>query len=306
MKKIGILGVSEGNGHPYSFSAIINGYDDENFKKAKWDVIYNYIRKRDISEIGFANTKVTHVWTQSIEISEILAKACKIENIVESYQDMICEVDAIIIARDDYENHYEMAKPFLEAGLKVFVDKPLTLDIQELLWFKPYIEKGQLMSMSGMRYAIELDGVRADLDQYGQLKFIQSNVINGWEKYGIHLLDAILGIVKERPMSIEYVSGSYMINFESGLVWTINVLGDVTKTFNINIWGEKQRETFEINDNFSMFRRTLWRFEQLVLNGRMMYDAKDSIFTLCLLIAGRTSKKEQRKVFLNEFSDILK
>lgn len=33
MKKIGILGVSEGNGHPYSFSAIINGYDDENFKK---------------------------------------------------------------------------------------------------------------------------------------------------------------------------------------------------------------------------------------------------------------------------------
>ena len=32
--RLGVLGFSPGNGHPYSFSAIVNGYDDEAF--ARW------------------------------------------------------------------------------------------------------------------------------------------------------------------------------------------------------------------------------------------------------------------------------
>ena len=35
----------------------------------------------------------------------------------------------------------QMAQPFLEAGLPVFIDKPLSLDISELRAFKPYLEK---------------------------------------------------------------------------------------------------------------------------------------------------------------------
>ena len=27
--RVGMIGMSEGNGHPFSFSAIINGYDDD-------------------------------------------------------------------------------------------------------------------------------------------------------------------------------------------------------------------------------------------------------------------------------------
>ena len=37
MIKIGIIGTSEGNGHPYSFSAIINGYDDKNMSMSGWN-----------------------------------------------------------------------------------------------------------------------------------------------------------------------------------------------------------------------------------------------------------------------------
>ena len=36
------------------------------------------------------------------------------------------EVDAVIIARDDHESHFEMSLPFLEAGLPVFVDTTLS------------------------------------------------------------------------------------------------------------------------------------------------------------------------------------
>ena len=43
MINIGIIGLNEGNGHPISFSCIINGYDDAELKKVGWDVIYKYI-----------------------------------------------------------------------------------------------------------------------------------------------------------------------------------------------------------------------------------------------------------------------
>ena len=46
-----MVGVSSGNGHPFSFSAIINGYDPEGLANAGWDVIYDYVRRRDLSEV---------------------------------------------------------------------------------------------------------------------------------------------------------------------------------------------------------------------------------------------------------------
>ena len=51
------------------------------------------------------------------------------------------------------------------------------------------------MSCSGMRYARELDEPRADLAAYGRLKLIRGAIVLSWEKYGVHLLEAILAMV---------------------------------------------------------------------------------------------------------------
>lgn len=308
VKKIGIIGISEGNGHPYSFSAIINGFNEQHLKESGWDVIYNYMRKRDVSEIGFEDSKITHVWTQDLEISRSLAASCKIEHSVEHPEDMIGQVDAVIIARDDYQNHLKMAKPFLETGLIVFIDKPLTIEEEELNYYKPFLVSGQLMSFSGMRYAIELDNVRSNIGDFGKLKSIQSTVINEWNKYGIHLIDAVLGVIPFKPKSIQYIqgsAGSFVINFENGLTWAVTTLEDVPKTFNISIWGTNKRESIEINDNFSMFRRILWRFVRLVETNEMHYKPEDTLLSLCLLIAGNRSREESRIVYLDEFKEIL-
>ncbi|MEK4244741.1 Gfo/Idh/MocA family oxidoreductase [Psychrobacillus sp. FSL K6-2684] len=306
--RIGLLGFSEGNGHPYSFSAIINGFDDEGFKNSGWDVIYNYVKKRDISEFGINNAKVTHIWTQNEELSKNIAISCKIENVVSDYEDMIGKIDGVIIARDDYESHYNLAMPFLESGIKVFIDKPLTLEVEELRFFKKYLLNGQLMSVAGLRFAKELDDVKVKINEFGNLKVIQSSVIVNWEKYGIHIIDGVLGLLNEQPISIEFVNSAanlYVVTFKNGLVWTINILEDAPKTFSIEVWGEKKRCSVEIEDNFSMFRRMLYRFVKLVEEGDVLYDPNNTIRSIALLIAGKTSKQEKRIVELTEiYSEI--
>lgn len=297
--KLGLIGLSEGNGHPYSWGAIINGFQDEAMKQSNWDVIYQYLRIRDVSEFGFADVSITHIWTQEYSISKNLSKAINNPMIVDHYLDMIGEVDAVIIARDDYEQHMTMAKPFLEAGIKVLIDKPLTLCLDELLAFKPYLYQAQLMSVAGLRFAKELDEIRGQISQLGELKYIQTAIVMDWEKYGIHIIDAVLGMINEVPQSIEYAqstAGLYVITFRSGLVWTVNMLGQAAKTFSIEVWGDKQRKQVEITDNFSMFRRLLYRFVKLVQDEEKLIPPEQMIMSIALLIGGKQSKDENRKV----------
>ncbi len=301
--RVGIMGMSEGNGHPYSFSAIINGYDDVGLAASGWPGIYDYVRRRDASEFGVQGLRVTHAWTQDEETTRGLCRAARINQAVERPEDMLGAVDAVIIARDDYEVHLELAKPFLEAGVPVFIDKPLSVDLGELRFFKPYLEAGKLMSCSGMRYARELDETRATISGFGRLKLLRGAVVLSWEKYGIHLIDALFNVVSCRPVSVASLDASHSskaVAMDDGSLLQIDALGQAPKTFRFDIWGEDRLFTCEVNDNFSMFRRALWHFAEMIRTGRPEVPVDDTLNAMRLLIAGRMAEREERKVLLDE------
>lgn len=305
MKSIGIVGISEGNGHPFSYSSIINGYSTEGLARSDWPGIYAYVRRRHLSEFGFNGWKITHAWTQEPELTRQLCAACRISNGVEHYRDFLGHVDAVIIARDDYRTHLEMARPFLEAGVPIFIDKPLSVDPSELKYFKPYLEKGQLMSCSGMRYSRELDEPRAEWTTYGQIKLIRGAIVLSWENYGIHLLDAIFGMTPARPLSVRMLASNHAsaaIRVDDGSLVQIDALGDCTSTFRLEVLGSKRTGTFEIVDNFSMFRRMLWQFLDSIQSGQPAISAERTLEMMRVLIAGKISQEENREVSLHEIA----
>lgn len=303
MIRIGMIGVSEGNGHPFSLSAIINGYSDLELAASGWKVIYDYVRRRDPSEFGFDDVQVTHAWTQDPEITRKLCDACRIANAVTSPAIMIDSVDAVIVARDDFENHLTMALPFLKVGLHVFVDKPLSLDVGQLRAFRPFLESGRLMSCSGMRYARELDEARASLAEYGEIRLVRGAILNSWERYGIHLIDAIMNVICSKPVSVislDAPHASLAVQMDDGLLVQLDALGEAGRCFRIDIFGTKKITSHEITDNFTMFRRTLWHFIQSIKTGVPAIEPDHTLTVMRLLIAGRLARSERRKVLLNE------
>ena len=46
-------------------------------------------------------------------MSKQIAEASNINNIVHNPEDLIGKVDAILLARDDAENHFKMSKVFI-------------------------------------------------------------------------------------------------------------------------------------------------------------------------------------------------
>ena len=303
--KLGVIGINEGNGHPFSFSAIINGYDPEGMKNSGWDVIYNYLITRHASEFGFDNVEVTHAWTQDAEQTRKLARASRIPNTVVAVEAMLEHVDGVIIARDDHETHYSLARPFLESGKFVFIDKPLSLDAKELRYFEPYLRGGRLMSCAGGRYARELDEIRAKVNAFGDMKLIRGAVVNGLEKYGVHMLDGIFGVTGFHVKSVfcfQAKHASMRIRNTDDSVIYIDALGTSSKTLQFDFWSDTDRFHAEANDNFSMFRRLLADFVKMIRTGKPTIEPELVLNTMKVLIAANLSRNENREVEIDEIA----
>lgn len=290
MIRLGIVGLSEGNGHPFSFSAIVNGYDAEGFRAAGWPVILDYLQRRTPEEFGFPGVQVTHAWTQDPATTERLCRACRIGHGVADPAEMLGQVDALVIGRDDWETHAALAMPFLERGTPVFCDKPLTLAPAELERLSPYLRQGRLMSTSGLRYARELDEVRADPRRLGDLRLVSATVLNNMERYGIHMLDAVAGLglgPVTRVTRLDAPHEAFLLRIGAALPFLLNCLGNVAKTFHVSLFGDQGHAHVDLHDNFSAFRRTLAQFIEMVRTGRPPIPPDETIRTMRLIAGAR-------------------
>ena len=59
--KLGIIGISDGNGHPYSWASIFNGYNSELMEECGFPVIPRYLEKQNFPEDTIQNASVTHI-----------------------------------------------------------------------------------------------------------------------------------------------------------------------------------------------------------------------------------------------------
>ncbi|MDW5377019.1 Gfo/Idh/MocA family oxidoreductase [Halomonas sp. HP20-15] len=300
---VGILGHSPGNGHPFSYSSIINGYSDAGLREAGWPVIYDYVRRRHASDFGVEGLRVTCAWTQDAAVTQALCRAANIATAVASPSEMLGQVDAVIIARDDAASHRRLAEPFLEAGIPVFIDKPLTLDTVELDYFRPFLETGKLMSCSSMRYAWELDVIKAGIADYGQLHVLRGTIVNDWARYGVHMLDAIFPLVQARPVAIRALASrhqSLAITMDDGTLVTVDALGDAPPIFRVDVLGSRCHSQHDITDNFSMFRRLLSEFAAMVEFGRPSESAETTVWVLKTLIAGNRALQTNQEVSIDD------
>ena len=291
--KLGIIGLKDfDNGHPYSFAAIINGYDKKYFKKSKFKVILNYLKLKKKKDFGFKNVKVTHAWTQNKKITKNLCKSCKIDNCLSHYQEMIGHVDAVIIARDDL--HFKISKIFLKKKIPVFIDKPLTLKKKELIYYEKYLKKDLLMSTSGLRFSKEILEAKKKIKKIGKIRLINAAVINGLSKYGVHMLDMIDELDFLRVKKISRKSNNIdTINYfcEKDISINLFCLGKVSKIFNLHFVGSNGSFSINILDNFSAFKNTLEKFIKMIKNKKPELEPKKTINVLKVLISSLNKKK---------------
>ncbi|MDA9021344.1 Gfo/Idh/MocA family oxidoreductase [Gammaproteobacteria bacterium] len=263
MIRLGMIGMSEGNGHPYSWSAIINGYDPQLMSQCPFLAIPKYLSAHSKESFN-VNAKVTSIWTQSKSTSKLIAESTFIENVEDNFQDMIPRVDGILLARDDYESHLKYAEPFLKAGLPIFIDKPMATDpkaASEILSLELF--EGQIFSASSLAYDPRVEELCNKLDDYGELKFFHGIATGPWNRYAVHLIDPLIQI---HSQPFEKVFFSYANNISTliiksdNLVANITCLSDAASSIKFTLHGVNNYIEVDFKDPFHAFKKSLELF----------------------------------------------
>ena len=299
--KIGILGMSPGNAHPYSWSAIINGaFDGEEISKVGYPAVSDYLQANQ-STLGLPGAEVVYVWTQRREISESIARATHIPHIADRPEEMIGQVDAVILGRDDPENHVMMAKPFIDAGIPLFIDKPLCCTKRDLDYFAGEAGRGKfIMSCSSMRYAGECLSAKAELKSLGPLVLVTAVGKKDWIKYGVHMIEAVFSILDDpRPLRVTDAGKEnesiVTIEFENGLLATIHLFMNIAPTFQISLFGKDRWRLIEIKNSYAMFRDNIIEFIRSVQEGRPRVPFNKTEQIIRVLIAAQESFQQKGK-----------
>ena len=294
--KLGVIGLSPGNGHPYSWSAIINGYDPFFMRDCGFPVIPEYLAKQQFPEDSISSALVTHVWTEDTNLSKHIAKAANISYVAEKFTDMIVEVDAILLARDDSENHANYARPFLDAGIPIYIDKPLALtveDAQKIFSYQAF--PGQIFTCSALKYAKELQLSKDQIHSLGKINFIKAVVPKDWDKYAIHVIDPIVQLPIDKGSIIWSVANkmepiSNLTAFYSqGMVLSIDAAGKIVTPVKISLYGELGNIELVFEDTFAAFKSALKTFINNVI-GKSYTENNDTVLEAVNLIElGRLS-----------------
>tara|TARA_B110000008_G_scaffold238636_1_gene244998 strand:- start:49320 stop:50216 length:897 start_codon:yes stop_codon:yes gene_type:complete len=274
--RLGILGMSPGNGHPYSWSAICNGYDSLEMADCGFPVIPEYLAERQWPDDCLPDVQVTHVWAQDRAKAEHIARAALIDHVVATPEEMIGKIDALLLARDDAKNHFQLAAPFLKAGLPVYIDKPLALsetnfDLLHGLETRP----GQIFSCSALRFSQELRLDASAAKKIGEIHLVQAMTPKYWSTYAIHLIDPLLMMLGHEQRPERLFAGQVGLDgrilglrYKEGPDVHLMATGTrVPSPLEIRVVGSRDEVTLRFSDSFGAFKEALAEFVMGVREG---------------------------------------
>jgi hypothetical protein len=299
--RLAMLGCTSGNGHPYSWSAMFNGYDrDLMTRECPFAGIPQYLNRQPADTLTIPGAEVTHVCCTGDGgfTAEHVARCSLVPNVVENPTDVLGEVDAVVVATDAGHEHVERARPFVEAGLPVFVDKPLVDNEEDLCVFERWVADGRpIMSSSCMRTCKEFAPYRMSTRDLGELRFVSVTTPKTWERYGIHALEAIYPIMGPGFVSARNTGTAERnvvhLKHRSGADAVVVASSDMYGAFGcLELCGTAGHAQAVFADTFFAFKSQLEAFVDYLRTGEEPFPFAETAELMRLVIAGILSRDE--------------
>ena len=289
--------MSEGNGHPYSWSAIFNGYDRHAMENCGFPVIPRYLEAETWPDAQIIDAEVVAVWTQERQLSEHIARATKISVVCDTYEQLLEFSDAILLARDDAENHWTFVESALRVGKPIYIDKPAALKVSELDRIYGAAQyPHQVFTCSALRYAKELTIDNSGIEAIGDVRSIIAVTPKSWCKYGIHIIEAVLNNLDTVDKPVSFVPGglrsdgaaSLIVHWQSGIETAFHATGDAQANLKLLVNGSEGTRELTFSRPFASFKAALADFIGGIQTGQVRSPASRNRVAISLVEAGLT------------------
>lgn len=221
--------------------------------------------------------------------------------IVATPEDLLGKVDGVLIESVDGSVHLERARPFLEAGLPLYIDKPFTCSVAEAKELVALAEaKGlPLFSSSSLRYSLEVQDVLARKEEIGAVTGAHAyspasthERNPGLFHYGVHGVETLYALMGPgcESLTCTTVAGADVVTG----VWNDGRLGTMRGTragahsYGFTVWGEKAVESHSIGTGV-IYRELLKRIVQFFETGQSPLDIHVTVEIMAFMEAALKS-----------------
>lgn len=281
MIRIGIVGSD--NSHAESFSKVCN-------------------LKGQGGSRQIAGARVVALFGLDDKRNEEVARNARIPTIVKRPTDMLGMVDAVIVDFRDGALHYKYARPFLQAGLPTFVDKPMACSLTHARKIVALARRHRapLMSASGVRFGPRIDEFKRKVGTIGKVRaglvIGRGNArgpYGGIFFYGVHCVEMLLEIFGNRVNSVGCIehdgSAVATVGFSDGKVVVMNVINGSNVPFQAAAFGSKGVIFPGPEDLFTGYYDTMCVFLKMVRTGKPPIPHKDLLLSVRIMDAMKKS-----------------
>jgi predicted dehydrogenase len=284
MKKIAILGCE--NSHADAFLKAIQTNEEY----------------RDVEVVG--------VYSNESEATKRLSEQFSVP-VLENYADAVGKIDGLVITARNGENHYKYAKPYIESGIPMFIDKPITNSEEDAVTFMKELlaHNVRFCGGSSLKQDSTVAQLKADrlaekggktLGGYVRAPYDKESEYGGFFFYAQHLVEMVGEIFGRHPLSVtaRENGGHVHVLFHYEDYDCVGLYCNEKYKYFVSRISETDSDAFMIPSSASRewFAREFGEYYELLSGGAQQIDPKDFIapvFVMNAIARSLESGKEE-------------
>lgn len=228
-------------------------------------------------------------------------KAMGVE-LVDRPEEMIGKVDGILVESQEGAVHLERARPFLEAGMPCYIDKPFATSVADAKAIVALANKNNVpvFSSSSLRYALEIQKLQEEgvgkifgVDAYSPASLHEYNP--GLFHYGIHGVETLYALMGPGCESVTctFTEGGEVTTglWKDGRIGVMRGTRAGSHSYGFVAWTEKGVRQVTIDANY-IYRELLKRIVQMFQTGKSPLDNAETIEIVAFQVAALQSAQK--------------
>ncbi|MCC6730997.1 MAG: Gfo/Idh/MocA family oxidoreductase [Chthonomonadales bacterium] len=138
------------------------------------------------------------------------ARQHDVPRVYERLEVMAADVDVAVLHGCDWDTHVEKARPFVEAGKGVLIDKPIAGRARDLRQLAAWVDSGaRITGGSSLRFCVETrEWAGRPAEERGQPHTALCGCAVDEMNYGIHAYALLAGILGPGAASVRHIGGA--------------------------------------------------------------------------------------------------
>ena len=285
MLDLAIIGLSPQ--HPRSFSELIN--------------------KENPNGQGLNGVaRISMVWDRDRAAAEEFAAEAGLATVLDEPTSALGRADGVLVLEDPGDTHLELARPYLEAGVPTFVDKPFALSVehaQEMIALAQ-THNTPLMSSSALRFAREVLEFKAqEKELVGDLRVAVATGPNELVYYGIHAAELFYTVMGP---GIAWVRNEYTdeydivhVHYADGRAVTMQIIRSARYGFLLNVYGTEGKAEIAVRDANFFYAEQMRAVVRMIQTRENPIPHAEMLEIIGMLVAARQSGETGERVDLS-------